>query len=82
MTSFVHVQSDNNDIFRKEGGHFNLMLILWMLFLVSLLSNKMFEKIVQNIWRNCGIGSTRNKGKYQNFFRLICYCVVVTIFKF
>ena len=41
MTSFVRVQSDNSDIFRKEGGNFNLMLILWL-----------YAAFTQNGWEN------------------------------
>ena len=42
MTSFVHVYSDNNDIFRKAGGNFNMMLIWWM-----------YDDFTQNGWENC-----------------------------
>ena len=42
MTSFVHVESDNNDIFRKAGGNFNMMLIWWM-----------YDDFMQNGWENC-----------------------------
>ena len=41
MTSFVHVESDNNDIFRKTGGNFNMMLIWWV-----------YDDFTQNGWEN------------------------------
>ena len=41
MTSFVHVESGNNDIFRKAGGNFNMMLIWWM-----------YDDFTQNGWEN------------------------------
>ena len=41
MTSFVHVESDNNDIFRKAGANFNMMLI-WL----------MYDDFTQNGWEN------------------------------
>ena len=39
--SFVHVESDNNDIFRKTGANFNMMLI-WL----------MYDDFTQNGWEN------------------------------
>ena len=42
MTSFVHVESDNNHIFRKAGGNFNKMLIWWI-----------YNDFTQNGLENC-----------------------------
>ena len=41
MRSFVQVESDNNDIFRKAGANFNMMLI-WL----------MYDDFTQNGWEN------------------------------
>ena len=42
MTSFAHVESDNNDIFRKAGANFNMILIWFM-----------YDDFTQYGWENC-----------------------------